>query len=259
MTVGKDSEFIFLPVYEEMLKRGKSLHEAYRAGNPFPHVVIDDFFSGAVLDRIIESFPNPAEIDWVKFNNKKEIKLATRQPDQIPPYIRQFILNLNSAEFLGFVSVITGIEGLVPDPYLDGGGLHQILNGGKLAIHADFTKGERLKLDRRLNVLVYLNKDWKEEYGGHLELWEKDMSACGKKILPIFNRMVIFSTNSDSYHGHPDALTCPVDRSRKSIALYYYTNGRPKGEVVKDHGTNFKARPGEEFEKLKRRWFNFIG
>jgi hypothetical protein len=93
-------------------------------------------------------------------------------------------------------------------------------------------------------VMVYLNKDWKEEYGGHFELWNRDMSCAEQKILPLFNRCAIFSTTSYSYHGHPNPLTCPPDRTRKSIATYYYSNGRPEEEVSDAHSTLFQHRPG---------------
>ncbi|MBS1624221.1 MAG: 2OG-Fe(II) oxygenase [Bacteroidetes bacterium] len=154
---------------------------------------------------------------------------------------------LNSQPFLDFLTELTGIENLLPDPSLAGGGYHEIKPGGFLKIHSDFNKHPVYKLDRRLNVLIYLNKDWKEEYGGHFELWDTDMTHCVTKIAPLFNTMALFSTTSRSYHGHPNVLTCPPDRSRKSIALYYYTNGRPQHEVeefLEEHSTIFKARKG---------------
>ena len=158
---------------------------------------------------------------------------------------RALLYYLNSSTFITFVEKLTSIEGLIPDPHFAGGGLHRIQKGGLLKLHVDFNKHSRLNLDRRLNILIYLNKDWKEEYGGYLELWDKDMTRCEKKILPIFNRCVIFSTNDFSYHGHPDPLNCPEDRSRQSLALYYYSNGRPAHEVSQQHSTIFKARPDE--------------
>ena len=128
-----------------------------------------------------------------------------------------------------------------------------------LKVHADFNKNRFLGLDRRLNLLIYLNKDWEESYGGHFELWNKDMTKCEKKILPLFNRMAMFSTTTYSYHGHPSPLTCPPGRSRKSIALYYYTNGRPVNEIeegLENHRTIFKYRDDDkeasDFAKKQR-------
>jgi hypothetical protein len=154
---------------------------------------------------------------------------------------------------LEFLQELTGInETLLPDPYLIGGGYHEIKPGGLLKVHADFNKHEMTMLDRRINLLVYLNKDWAESYGGHFELWDKKMTRAYKKVLPVFNRIAIFSTTDFSYHGHPDALNCPPDRSRKSIALYYYSNGRPKSELSdKAHSTLFVNRAGISDDTLK--------
>ena len=126
-----------------------------------------------------------------------------------------------------------------------GGGLHQIERGGYLKIHADFNRHPKFNLDRRLNLLLYLNENWKEEYGGHLELWNNQMTACVRRISPIFNRCVIFNTTDFSYHGHPEPLTCPEHVTRKSLALYYYSNGRPETERSRPHGTLTQTRPGE--------------
>ncbi|MBI1224865.1 MAG: 2OG-Fe(II) oxygenase [Bacteroidetes bacterium] len=162
---------------------------------------------------------------------------------------------LNSQPFLEFLQNLTGIEEtLVPDPYFEGGGCHQIKSGGFLKVHVDFHKHKMMGLDRRVNVLVYLNEDWDEAWGGHFELWEKDMSKCVTRIAPFFNRMAIFSTTDFSWHGHPDALACPPDRSRKSLALYYYTNGRPDSEVSEANRqritTTFAARKGQDSTKM---------
>jgi Rps23 Pro-64 3,4-dihydroxylase Tpa1-like proline 4-hydroxylase len=143
---------------------------------------------------------------------------------------------------------LTGIQDLISDPFYRGGGLHNILPGGKLGVHADFNKHQKYDLDRRLNLLLYLNKDWKEEYGGHIELWDKNMQKCVKRVLPIFNRVVIFTTTDHSFHGHPDPLNCPNPMSRKSLALYYYTHGRPEEDESQTHSTLFKLRPGEKEE-----------
>jgi hypothetical protein len=146
------------------------------------------------------------------------------------------------------MQVLTSIdEKLLPDNSLSGGGLHEIKKGGVLKVHTDFNKHPFKKLDRRLNVLIYLNKNWKKSYGGHLELWDKNMNKCMKKILPTFNTMVIFSTNDFTNHGHPNLLRCPKNISRKSIATYYFSKGRPKEEIFKTYKKNrteFKNRVG---------------
>jgi hypothetical protein len=232
---------------QRMKDLGSKLAGAYKEAEPYPHAVIDDFFEPWVLDAVLAEFPGADDIDWRRFDDYHEVKLASRAEAQLGLATRALVHRLNSSPFLEFLGALTGIEGLVPDPHLEGGGLHQIMPGGKLGVHADFNKSLRLNLDRRLNVLVYLNDDWKEEYGGHLELWDRAMKACVQRVLPIKNRMVVFSTTDFSYHGHPRPLACPPGRSRKSLALYYYSNGRPAEELKGGaHSTLFQLRPGEE-------------
>lgn len=228
-------------------------HASYVEAEPFPHVVIDNLFSEEILRDLIREFPRPGEIDWNKFNNREELKLASTRESQMGEMTRLFLYQLNSSIFIDFLETLTGIKGLIPDPHFWGGGLHQIERGGYLKIHADFNKHERLNLDRRLNLLLYLNEEWKEEYGGHLELWNRGMTRSVQRILPVFNRCVIFSTTDYSYHGHPDVLECPVGETRKSLALYYYSNGRPAEEVAGDHGTLFRKRPSEKVAGLPSR------
>lgn len=244
----------FLPT-EKMASLAKDNAKAYQTAAPFPHIVMDNFFDPALLEQVLAEFPSPEAIHWKQYNRPTEVKLASRHEQDLGQTTRTLIHELNSATFLDFLSQLTGIDHIIPDPYLEGGGLHQIKPGGKLSIHADFNKHKKYQLDRRLNLLVYLNKDWPEEYGGHLELWDQNMQACQKKILPIFNRVVIFSTTDFTYHGHPEPLTCPEDRTRKSLALYYYTNGRPAHEIGKKHNTLFKERPGEAFAAESTSWW----
>jgi len=219
---------------------------AYAAASPFPHVIVDNLFSEEDLGLILKDYPDTNAIDWFTSTNEtSKKKLTTRDELQLSPFTRNFIYQLNSSPFLKFLEKLTGIKGLIPDPHLFGGGLHQTVQGGFLKIHADFNHYEYLNLDRRLNLLIYLNKDWKEEYGGHLELWSKDMSRCEQKVLPVFNRVVIFNTTDFAYHGHPEPLTCPPGWSRKSVALYYYTNGRPAEEISESHSTLYQRRAGK--------------
>lgn len=233
--------------------------EEYQAGSPFPHIVIDDLFDDAVLNELLRVFPNPETRHWHRFDAEEEIKLSLDTEDVIPIQIRIFLYFLNGSLFVNFLEHLTGISGLIPDPHWFGGGLHQIERGGKLAIHADFNRQDRLRLDRRLNLLIYLNKDWNPAFGGDFELWDRDMTACVKKVAPLFNRMVIFSTTDFSYHGHPNELLCPPGFSRKSLALYYYSNGRPDEEKSEKHSTLFRPRPEESFKgRIRRRLKPFV-
>jgi hypothetical protein len=219
------------------------LAERYRSAQPFPHVVLDRLFPDETLDRVLADFPSPGQTDWVRFDNPTEKKLGFHhEKSAIGDAVRDFLYRMNSWEMLHFLERLTGIDGLIPDPYFGGGGIHQIEPGGFLKVHADFNWHPKLRLDRRLNMLIYLNRDWPEEYGGHLELWDRQMRACVRSILPVFNRTVVFSTTDSSYHGHPRPLSCPPGRTRKSVSLYYYTNGRPDEERSAPHDTIFRKR-----------------
>jgi Rps23 Pro-64 3,4-dihydroxylase Tpa1-like proline 4-hydroxylase len=224
---------------------GESLASPYQAAEPFPHVVIDDFLPEALLLEALDAFPQPRELPHWEYDDHRQVKLQYSAVESLPPPLRDLLYFLNCPSVLQFLERLTGIAGLIPDVYLTGSGLHQIEAGGKLNIHADFNQLAWLKLDRRLNLMLYLNRDWKEEYEGHLELWDRSMTRCVKKILPIFNRCVIFTTTDNSYHGHPTPLACPRGMTRKSVALCYYTNGRPEAERSDPHSTLWQDRPRE--------------
>jgi hypothetical protein len=223
----------------------------YGRAQPYPHIVVDNFFDDWVLDTVLGEFPPLGDKIWDMHDLPEEVKFQSRHERNIRPFTRQLLYALNSASFLKFLEDLTGIPKLLGDPRFEGGGLHQIPPEGKLAIHVDFNKHSYFDLYRRLNVLVYLNKNWKEDYGGHFELWNNEMTQMAKKVAPIFNRMVVFSTVPNSYHGHPDPLKCPPGMTRKSLALYYYTVNASHGEGTETrHTTLFYKRPGEQF-KLK--------
>lgn len=242
---------MFLPL-DRMTQVAESARRSYLEARPFPHVFIDDFFEATLLERVLAEFPAAGAISWQRFDSGREIKLASSKERSFGSITRLLMYHMNSMTFLEFVSRVTGIEHLIPDPSFDGGGLHQILPGGKLGVHADYNKHPLYGLDRRVNVLLYLNKDWREEYGGHLELWDRDMQRCEARVLPMFNRLMIFGTTDFTYHGHPDPLRCPAGVTRKSLALYYFTNGRPEEEVSGAHRTLFRERVAGELADTRR-------
>jgi hypothetical protein len=231
---------------ELLLELAAKYRDSYKTAAPFPHAVIDDLLPEEVLNAVLAEFPKPEEITWWTFNDSRERKLATIDEATMGPSTRQLVSELNSAAFLDFLGDLTGIRGLVPDPHLYGGGLHQIERGGFLKVHADFNLHPVTGLERRLNLLIYLNKGWRSEFGGALELWDAEMTACGQRIEPVFNRGVVFNTSQYSYHGHPDPLDCPEGITRKSLALYYYSAPAVKDGRPVERTTDFRARPGEE-------------
>jgi hypothetical protein len=230
---------------ERLFSLADANRERFQSAKPFPHAVFDDFLPEWVLDRVLEEFPDPGDVPWTEFKQVTSKKLASEGDAFFGPFTRHLFADLNSATFLEFLERLTGIDGLVPDPYFFGGGLHQIERGGFLKVHVDFSRHEKLMLDRRLNAIIYLNKDWQESYGGALELWDADMTHAVQRVQPIFNRCVIFATTGEALHGHPEPMTCPPDRTRKSMALFYYRNDHALPVDAPDDSTRYRARPNE--------------
>src|SRR5687768_11926114 len=218
---------------------------AYRTAHPFPHVVLDDVFEPELLKQILVEFEAMDRGRWHSSDKELERKWATEDIQHFGPTTRAFINQLNGGLFLSFLEKLTGITGLISDPHLRGGGLHEIRREGALGVHADFNLYPRLNIWRRLNLLLYLNENWDPAWGGELELWDRTGTQRVTSVSPIFNRVVIFDTSNYSYHGHPHPLMCPPDRSRKSIALYYYTAQKQEGELD-PHTTIFLERQKAE-------------
>jgi Rps23 Pro-64 3,4-dihydroxylase Tpa1-like proline 4-hydroxylase len=235
--------FFFEPA--SLLEAATARARAYGSATPFPHIVMDEFLPAEIAEAVLAEFPPPGDPRWGRNRSAYEKKQWLQDESQMGAATRHVLGQLNSGVFVRFLETLTGIGGLIPDPHLIGGGLHEIERGGHLGVHVDFNKHSFWRLDRRLNLLLYLNKHWKDEYGGHLELWSADMARCQRRIAPIFNRCVVFTTSESSFHGHPDPLECPREESRKSLALYYYSGGRPSEEAGQKHTTLFRSRPGE--------------
>jgi len=234
--------------FEKWLPQLSALSKKYQAASPFPHIVLEDFLNHDSLDKALSDFPDVRSGDWIHYLHINEKKYGKTNAKQFSPAIRRVVDELNSPEFVALLTKLTGIHGLFADPSLEGGGLHQSVKGGYLNIHADFTvHPHHRNWRRRVNVLVYLNKDWPESYGGQLELWDRQMKACEHKVTPLFNRSVIFNTDADSFHGHPDPLQCPEGVSRKSIALYYFTEEKTPPKI---QSTEYRARPSDGFKAM---------
>jgi Rps23 Pro-64 3,4-dihydroxylase Tpa1-like proline 4-hydroxylase len=194
--------------------------------------------------------------NWYEYNNVFEKKRATDNLELLPEIHRNILMKMNSHLFINTLEQLTGIIGIIGDPWFRGGGAHVYNRGSNLDVHVDFNWHTHLKLDRRLNALLYLNDRWKDEWNGHLELWDKEMKNCVVKVSPKFNRLVIFETTDTSFHGLPEPLECPENIRRKSMAIYYYSNGRPESEKSEQHSTMFQKRPTDkttpEIEELRK-------
>jgi hypothetical protein len=218
------------------------LRGEYRSAAPYPHIVIDDFLEAGAVKAAIEEFPPLEPERWNNYLHVNERKFSNTDPSTWGPTLQRILEELNSPRFVQFVGNLLGVDNLIPDPSLEGGGLHQSERGGFLNIHSDFTVHPHNRTwQRRANILLYLNDDWKPEYGGDLELWSADMKECVEKVSPIANRVLIFTTDGTSFHGHPEPMLCPEGMARRSLALYYFT--------VEDdptvRSTDYRARPGD--------------
>jgi hypothetical protein len=240
--------------YSDLMELASNKKDEYASAKPFPFILLDDFFNPEYLSQVLGDFPDLSKSDYThEFktgSRNEEKKFVSTSPEIFTKKINHFFNFLHSHIFLDFLKELAGVkEYLIPDPYFWGSGLHETKKDGFLKIHADFNVHPLLKLYRRINVITYLNKNWKDEWGGHVELWNKDVSKCIHKVLPIFNRVVIFSTSTFTMHGHPLPLTCPNNNSRKSLICYFYTNGRPKSEIDKKlpaHNTLYFNRKDSE-------------
>ena len=236
--------------FDTLRRRASESSAGYAAASPFPHAVLDDFIDPPTAAALAAEFP--ARWDdkaWLDYNgNDAAGKPLQRQKyhisdeDRLGPTTQRLLYELKSARFLEVLSTLSGIDNLIPDALNHGGGIHMNCQGAVLKIHADFNRHPEWGLDRRLNLLLYLNQDWQARFGGDLELWDAEMRNCAKKVAPVAGRCVIFSTSSTSFHGHPDPIDCPPDVTRKSIALYYYTNP-PRAVDEPVHSTLWQARP----------------
>ncbi|MEP6881392.1 MAG: 2OG-Fe(II) oxygenase [Dokdonella sp.] len=227
---------------ERLEQLGAQLAEDYRSALPYPHIVIDNFLKPDCANLLSADFPQPHDdIGWDYFGAENyEVKMGCSREESFPAPLRSALHDMNSGPFVSFLETLTGIDHLLPDPHLVGGGIHLTRADGHLGIHADFNWHERLQAHRRINVLVYLTPDWSSELGGELELWDREAKACLRVVEPLFNRAVIFSTRSDSFHGHPNRWTSD-SILRQSIALYYYTTTREADEIRAPHSTLYKG------------------
>lgn len=224
----------------------------YQAAEPYNYICIDNFLPPAILEHVrrdLERLPAPER----SFERAQERLKTSYVPERLPRYTRQLFYAFNSRPFLQFLETMTGIHGLIPDPYFNGAGIHRIETGGHLDIHADFDLHKQMNAERRLNVLIYLNPEWREEWGGAFEIWDKGMTGKEASFVPLFNRMVCFSTGSATFHGNPEPVNHPEGQPRMSIALYYYTATWDEGR--KAYTTLFRPRPGtrDEADRLMAR------
>jgi len=245
------------------------LRGSVRKAVPFPCFCIDGFLDEAFARAVAESYPAYAQAlamghSYHAVNEKQKVQVSDAA--LFPEPVAQLHALLSAPEFCAQLGEVFGIDGLVADPLLDGGGMHLSASGGHLDVHVDFNYIADRGLHRRLNILLYLNEVWDDAWGGSLELWDADVKTCVQRFAPVFNRCVVFETSDISFHG-VTAIRCPAGVFRHSFAAYYYTREAPAHWRGQAHSTIFKARPHERFkgyvlmplEKLARRLKRFMG
>lgn len=232
-----------------------TLSRQYAQNKPCPHILLKDFLEPEIAVAMAKEFPQPTTDAWTQYKHANENKLGMPKRELFPPTIRAVVDELNTPEFVAWVSEVTGIPNLIADPMLEGGGLHQSGPGGYLNVHTDFSQHHfHTSWHRRVNLILYLNAGWQEQWGGSIELWERGMVRCVEKYPPLLNHALIFTTDERSLHGFPDPLTCPEGQSRKSIALYYYTVEHDA--KFTGHSTDYFARPQDSWGKSAMIWLD---
>lgn len=220
----------------------RHLARQYRSASPFPHIHVAPFLEPEVANEVAEDFPENHSAEWIRYKHGNENKMGLNRRALFPSSIRDVVDELNSPPFVAWLSELTGIPNLIADPALDGGGLHQVASGGFLNVHTDFSVHHyRPHWQRRVNLIVYLTPNWREEWGGALEFWDAGMRQRAAHYYPNFNHAVIFNTDGASFHGFPEPIRCPDDLSRRSLALYYYTANHQLRPVVRS--TTYRPRP----------------
>ena len=217
------------------------LRTDFDEAQPYRHLVIDNFLTSEGAEALNTNFPtvDALKTHWKSLNEKKSEGSDFENFHSSFNELKSELFNQNLYDW---ITQVTGIEKVFITDDSMGAGLHQGVDGSFLDIHIDFNIHHIKNVHRRLNLLIYLEKDWKDEYGGHLELWNADMTNCDKKVAPAFNRCVIFETSEISYHGY-GKVSLPADKTRKSFFAYFYTKEREGASAY--HDTIFKARPEE--------------
>ncbi len=232
----------------------EKLAAEFVANRPFPHICINGFLEQEVAEMLADEFPSGSNQDWIHYSHYNEEKLGRNNVNNFPPVTRHIVEELNSRRFLSWLEKLTGIHGLIADPSMEGGGLHQTETGGFLNLHTDFSHHSQQKQwRRRCNLILFLNDEWNKDWGGNLELWNEEVSSCQIKLAPILNRAVIFETSDRAIHGHPEPLNAPDGVTRKSLALYYYTDDGRSGAK---RSTQYRPRPSDKLGDTMLIWLD---
>lgn len=229
-------------------KSSKNWHKS----KPFPYFIVDNFFDKNLANILSKEFPKFNDKIWHEYGNQLEIKKVCNNWNVFPKFTYQVFSFLNSTYFTNQLSRILFKKNiLISDNGLNGGGWHIHKKGGKLNTHLDYSMHPKLNLERRINIIIYLNPNWKKNWGGCLGFWDNQSSRSPGKLIkeiePLYNRAVIFDTSKNSWHGLPSPLMCPNSEYRKSLAIYYLTN--PSSKTAKRSKALFSPTENQKNDK----------
>jgi len=220
----------------------ETIRETYQHGYPYKHVVIDGFFDDRTAETIADAIPESSESFEFTYDNPVEKKSVISDLARVPPIKDVFsALERNVPLF----ESVSGIDGLQYDAAIHGGGVHRIDNGGKLDLHLDYSMHPVTGKERRLNLIVFMSREWDEIWGGCLELWNANCTKRIKSIVPKFNRAVIFETGNTSWHGVPCPVHCPMGKTRDSIACYFVSDPTPSMDSTRQKAA-FVPHPAQQ-------------
>lgn len=231
------------------------LAKQYAENEPLPHIFLPGLLDEKVALSVSDEFPAADSNAWIQYKHHNENKLGLSKRALFSSGLGQVADELNSPEFVHWLSQLTGIPNLMSDPSLEGGGLHQSGRGGFLNLHTDFSHHHYQKnWRRRVNLILYLNREWQPEWGGSIEIWDSAMKECNVKYPPLLNHAMIFNTDERCFHGFPEPLACPEGTTRKSLAFYYYT--LDTNLKVTPRSTDYRARPQDGIAQSALIWLD---
>jgi len=220
-----------------------SLTATYNNAAEFPHIVFDDFIDPSILKDVnveAQMILNEDEEtrNWRFGINEADhpdqiLKKGIKDLEKMTPSMNLLCRYFNDDAFMVFLRELTGLKDLVPDWGFAGGGFHVTSPGGLLGIHHDFNFKDDMgpeRMYRKINLLVYINEEWEDEWDGALELWKSDLTNDFKTLQPKYGRAVLFNIEN-APHGHPRPLKCPEGETRRSLAFYYYDKVVPTNEL----------------------------
>jgi Rps23 Pro-64 3,4-dihydroxylase Tpa1-like proline 4-hydroxylase len=233
-----------------------NLNKTFIESIPFEHIVIDDFLESSYAEKLYDLFPTNYD-NWYKYMNPIEVKYTYDKIHNLHHDMANYFYFLSSNAFIEKMRKLTSIHDLTYDEYLHGAGLHCHPRHGRLNIHLDYEKHPYSGKERRINIIYFLNKEWQEQWNGHNELWNENVTKCIKKTEVKFNRAIIFKTNDISWHGLPEKIQCPENIFRKSLAYYYVSplNSQKKEELYRKKAKYVK-RPNDIFDSQLDHLYN---